>query len=69
MGFYPLTTRPQQTNMNRLLHAFPTQYAPNQDVLKTKVKALSQQPGQTTLSFFREFRDLNAYLVKVGCLI
>ena len=64
LSFYRLLTRPQQTNMNRLLHAFRTQYAPNQDVLKSKVKDLHQQPKQTIPAFFRELRQLarNAYL-------
>ena len=49
--------------MNRLLHSFRTQYAPNQDVLKAKLKALHQQPGQTIPAFLRELRGLarNAY--------
>ena len=52
--------------MNRLLHAFRTQYAPNQDVLTAKVKGLRQQPGQTIPSFFRELSDSarNAYPVE-----
>ena len=62
---YRSLTRPQQTHMHRLLHAFRTQYAPNQDVLKAKVKALRQQ-RQTIPSFFRDLRDLarNAYPVE-----
>ena len=66
LSFYRSLTRAQQTNMNRLLHAFRAQYAPNQDVLKAKVKALRQQPGQTIPAFFRELRDLarNAYPVE-----
>ena len=52
--------------MNRLLHAFRTQYDPNQDVLKAKDKALRQKPGQTITALFRELRDLacNAYPVE-----
>ena len=52
--------------MNRLIHAFRTQYAPNQDVFKAKVKALRQQAVQTIPAFFRELRDLtrNAYPVE-----
>ena len=52
--------------MNQLLHCFPTQYAPNQDVLEAKNKALPQQPGQTIPAFFRKLQDLarNAYLVE-----
>ena len=64
--FYRSLTRAQQTNIHRPFHAFRTQYAPNQDVLKAKVKALRQQPGQTIPAFFRELRDLarNAYPVE-----
>ena len=53
--------------MNRLLHAFRTQYAPIQNVFKAEVKALRQQPGQTIRSFFRELRGWarKAYLVEV----
>ena len=63
LSFYRSLTRAQQTNIHRLFHAFRAQYAPNQDVLKAKVKALRQQPGQTIPAFFRELRDLarNAY--------
>ena len=66
LSVYRFLTRPQQTNMNSLFHAFRTQYAPNQDVLKAKVKALRQQPGQTIPGFFPELRDLarNAYPVE-----
>ena len=66
LSFYRLLTRPQQTHMHHLLHAFRTQYAPNQVVLKAKVKALRQQPGQTIPTFFRDLRDLarNAYPVE-----
>ena len=52
LSFYRSLTRPQQTNMTRLLCAFRTQYAPNQDVLKAKVRALRQQRGQTIPPFF-----------------
>ena len=55
LSFYRPLTRAQQTNMNRL-HAFRTQYAPSQDVLEAKVKALRQQPGQTIPVFFRVAR-------------
>ena len=67
LSFYLSLTRAQQTNIHRLFHAFRTQYAPNQNVLKAKVKALRQQPGQTILSFFRDLRDLAgiAYPVEV----
>ena len=53
--------------MNEVLHAFGTQYAPNQDVLTAKVEDLCQPPEQTITAFFRELRDLfrNAYPVKV----
>ena len=52
LSFYRSLTRAQRTNMRRLFHAFRAQYAPNQDVLKAKVKALRQQPGQTIPAFF-----------------
>ena len=66
LSFYRSLTRAQQTNIHRLFHAFRAQYAPNQYVLKAKVKALRQQPGQTIPAFFRELRDLarNAYPVE-----
>ena len=66
LSFYRSLTRAQQTNIHRLFQAFRAQYAPNQDVLKAKVKALRQQPGQTIPAFFRELRDLarNAYPVE-----
>ena len=66
LSFYRSLTRAQQTNIHRLFHAFRAQYAPNQDVLKAKVEALRQQPGQTIPAFFRELRDLarNAYPVE-----
>ena len=51
LSFYRSLTRTQQTNIHRLFHAFRAQYAPNQDVLKAKVKALRQQPGQTIPAF------------------
>ena len=47
LSFYQSLTRAQQTNMNRFLRASRTQYNPNQDVIEAKVRALSQQPGQT----------------------
>ena len=53
LSFYRSLSRAQQTNMHHLLHAFRTQYAPNQDVLKAKVEALRQQLGQTIPAFFR----------------
>ena len=66
LSFYRSLTRAQHTNIHRLFHAFRAQYAPNQDVLKAKVKALRQQPGQTIPAFFRELGDLthNAYPVE-----
>ena len=54
LSFYRSLTGAQQTNIHRLFHAFRTQYAPNQDVLKGKVKALRQQPGQTIPVFFEK---------------
>ena len=65
LSFYRSPTRAQQTNIHRLFHAFRAQYAPNQDVLKAKVKAVRQQPGQTIPAFFQDLRDLarNAYPV------
>ena len=66
LSFYRSLTRAQQTNIHRLFHAFRAQYALKQDVLKAKVKAFRQQPGQTIPAFFRELRDLarNAYPVE-----
>ena len=58
LSFGRSLTRAQQTNIQRLFHAFRAQFSPNQDVLKAKVKALCQQPGQTIPAFFRELRDL-----------
>ena len=52
LSFYRSLTRTLQTNMNRLHHASRTQCDPNQDVLKAKVVALHQQPGQNIPSFF-----------------
>ena len=52
LSLYRSRTRVQQTNIHRYFHAFQTQCAPNQDVLKAKVEALRQQPGQTTPLFF-----------------
>ena len=52
LSFYRSLTRAQQTNIHRLLHAFRTQYAPNQVELKAKVKALRQQTRQTIPVFF-----------------
>ena len=51
LSFYRSLTRAQQTNMNRLLHAFRFQYAPYEDVLEAKVRTLRQQPGQTIPAF------------------
>ena len=67
LSFYSSLTRAQQTNMHHLLHAFRTQYAPNQDVLEAKVEALRQQLGQIIPAFFWELRVLarNAYPVEV----
>ena len=66
MSFYLSLTRTQQTNMNRLLHAFRTQYAPYQGVLTAKAGTLRQQARQTIPDFFRKVGDLarNAYLVE-----
>ena len=58
LSFYRSLACAQQTNIHRFFHAFRAQYTPNQDVLKAKVKALRQQPGQTIPAFFRELRDL-----------
>ena len=58
MSFYLSLLQPQQTIMNRFLQTFRTQFAPNQNVSKVKVEALSQQPGRTMPAFFRELRDL-----------
>ena len=58
LSFYRSLTGARQTNIHHLFHAFRSQYAPNQYVLKAKVKALRQQPGQTIAAFFRELRDL-----------
>ena len=55
LNFYLSLTRPHQTNMNRLLRAFRTQFAPNQDVLKAKVEDLRQPPAQTVPAFFPEW--------------
>ena len=65
LSFYRSLTRPKQNNMSRLLHAFRTQYPPNQDVLKAKVEALRRQPGQTNRAFFQELKNLarNSHLV------
>ena len=52
-SFYRSLTQAQQTNIHRLFHAFRTQYAPNQDVLKAKVKALHQQQRLTSRAFSR----------------
>ena len=66
LSLYRSPARPQQCNMNRLLHAFRTQYAPNQDVLKVKVETLRQKPGQTIPAFFREVQGVarNAHPIK-----
>ena len=52
--------------MNHVLHSFRIQHAPNHYVLKAKVKALRQQPGQTIPSSFRHLRNLasNSYPVE-----
>ena len=44
LSFFCSLTWSQQTNLNRLLHAFRHQYAPNQDVLRAEVKTVRQQP-------------------------
>ena len=54
LRFYRCLTPTQQTNMNQYLHASRTQYAPNQDVVKAKVKALRHQPGQPITAFFEK---------------
>ena len=66
LSFYRSLTRAQQTNIHLLFHAFRAQYAPNQDVLKAKVKALRQQPGQTIPAFFSRVARFsrNGYLVE-----
>ena len=56
LSFYRSLTRAQQTNNHRHFHASRAQYAPNQDVIKAKVKTLRQQPGQTIPAFFRELQ-------------
>ena len=52
LSFYRSLTRAQQTNIHGFFYVFRTQYAPNQDVLKAKVKTLRHQPGQTIPAFF-----------------
>ena len=67
-SFYRLLTRPQQTNMNGVLHFFRSQYDPNQDALEPKVKALRQQPGQTTLTIFSRVARFSPHnLSSRGC--
>ena len=68
LNFSRFPTRDEQANMNRLRHAFWTQYAPNQDDLKAKDKALRQQPGQSIRAFFRDLWDSApiAYLVEAA---
>ena len=51
LSFYRSRNRVQQTNIHRYFHAFQTQCAPNQDVLKAKVEAPRQQPVQTIPAF------------------
>ena len=53
LSFYRSLTPAQQTNMNRPLHTFRVQYALEQDVIKAKVKALREQPGQTIPAFLK----------------